>query len=91
MRFLKSDEGINDKLADINLACLDTKALTNTYGMIKIVRVVGATWGLGFLKESAGEFAKLDEGLCKLAKRVFKLRRANQSTNRKRGKCSKPW
>ena len=86
MRFLKSDEVINDELADINLARLETKAVTNTYQMIKIVRVAGAKWGFGFLEEAAGEFAKLDEGLYKLVKRVFKLTRANPQNQQEAGK-----
>ncbi len=41
MRFLKSDEFVNDKLADLSMNCLDAKALTNTYQIIKVVRLVG--------------------------------------------------
>ena len=55
----------------------DAKALTNTYQMIKVVRMVGAKWGFSLLEDAPGEFNKLDEGLYKLVKHVFKLRRAN--------------
>ena len=43
-------------------------------------------WGFGFLEEAAGEFAKLDEGLYKLVKHVFKLRRANSQNQQEAGK-----
>jgi hypothetical protein len=62
MRFLKSDEVINDKLADINLACLETKAITNTYQMIKIVRVAGAKWGVRFLRGGGGRIRENRRG-----------------------------
>ena len=86
MRFLKSDEVINDKLADLSLSCLETKALTNNYQMIKVVRMVGAKWGFQVLEEAKGEFAKLDEGLYKLVRHVFKLRRANPANQEDAGK-----
>jgi hypothetical protein len=86
MRFLKSDEVINDRLADLSLNCLEAKAMTNTYQMIKVARLTGAKWGFGLLEESPGEFAKLDEGLYKLVKHVFKLRRANPENQQEAGK-----
>ena len=77
IRFLKSDELVNDKLADLSMNCLEAKALTNTYQIIKVVRLVGAKWGFHMLDDARGEFNKLDEGLYKLVKHVFKLRRAS--------------
>jgi len=86
MRFLKSDELINDKLAELSMNCLDAKALTNPYQMIKVVRMVGAKWGFSLLEDAPGEFNKLDEGLYKLVKHVFKLRRVNPENQQDAGK-----
>ncbi len=86
MRFLKADEIINDKLAELSLNCLETKAMTNAYHMIKVVRMVGGKWGFGLLEESPGEFAKLDEGLYKLVKHVLKIIRANPENQQEAGK-----
>ena len=86
MRFLKSDELINDKLAELSMNCIDAKALTNTYQMIKVTRMVGAKWGFSLLEDAPGEFNKLDEGLYKLVKHVFKLRRANPENQQDAGK-----
>ena len=61
-RFLKSDEFVNDKLADLSMNCLEAKALTNTYQMTKVVRIAGAKWGFSLL-DARGQFNKLDEGL----------------------------
>ena len=77
MRFLKSDEFVNDKLADLSMNCMEAKALTNTYQMIKVVRLVGTKWGFSLLEDARGEFNKLDDGVYKLVKHVFKLKRAN--------------
>ena len=77
MRFLKSDEFVNDKLADLSMNCLEAKALTNTYQMIKVVRLVGGKWGFSLLEDARSEFNKLDDGVYKLVKHVFKLKRAN--------------
>ena len=57
--------------------CLEAKALTNTYQMIKVVRLVGGKWGFSLLEDARGEFNKLDDGVYKLVKHVFKLKRAN--------------
>ena len=86
MRFLKSDEFVNDKLADLSMNCLEAKALTNTYQMIKVVRTVGATWGFGLLEDAKGEFSKLDDGLYKLVKHVFRLHRPNPDNQQDAGK-----
>ena len=48
--------------------------------------MAGAKWGFGLLEETPGEFAKLDDGLYKVVKRVFKLRRANPETQQETGK-----
>ena len=77
MRFLKSDEFVNDKLADLSMNCLEAKALPNTYQMTKVVRIVGAKWGFSLLEDNRGQFNKLDEGLYKLVKHVFRLHRPN--------------
>ncbi len=77
MRFLKSDELINDKLADLSMNCLEAKALTNTYQMTMVVRIVGNKGGFGLLEDARGEFNKLDEGLYKLVTHVFRLHRPN--------------
>ena len=42
--------------------------------------------GFGFLEEAAGEFAKIDEGLYKLVKHVFKIRRANPQNQQEAAK-----
>jgi hypothetical protein len=42
MRFLRSDDVINDKLVVLSMNCLEAKTLTNTYKMIKVVRMAGA-------------------------------------------------
>ena len=73
-------------LADVSFTCLETKALTNNYQMIKIVRVVGAKWGFGLLEETPGNFTKLDDGLYKVVKHVFKIRRANPENQQEAGK-----
>ena len=86
MRFLKSDEVINDKLADLSFNCLETKALTNAFQMTKVVRMVGAKWGFNMLEENRGVFNQLDDGLYKLVKHVFKLRRANPDNQEDAGK-----
>jgi hypothetical protein len=77
IRFLKSNELVKDRLADLSMNCLEAKALTNTYQMIKVVRTVGGKWGFSVLEDARGEFNKLDEGVYKLVKHVFKLKRAN--------------
>ena len=63
MRFLKSDELINEKLADLSMNCLEAKALTNTFQMTKVVRIVGAKWGFGLLENDKGVFNKLEDGI----------------------------
>jgi hypothetical protein len=77
MRFPKSDEFVNDKLADLSMNCLEAKALTNTYQMTKVVRIVGAKRGFSLLEDNRGQFNKLDDGLYKLVKHVFRLHRPN--------------
>jgi hypothetical protein len=77
MRFRKSDEFVKDKLADLSMNCLEAKALTNTYKMTKVVRIVGAKWGFGLLEDVRCEFNKPDDGLYKLVKHVFRFHRPN--------------
>ena len=86
IRFLKADEVINDKISDLSLKCLDLKAMTNSYQMIKLVRAAGAQWGFNLLDDAKGEFHKLDEPLYKLTRHVFKIRRANPATQEEAGK-----
>ena len=86
MRFLKSDEFVNDKLADLSMNCLEAKALTNPFQMIKVARLVGAKWGYSLLEDKPGEFNKLDEGLYKLVKHAFRLHRPNPENQQDAGK-----
>ena len=86
MRFLKSDEFVNDKLADLSMNCLEAKALTNPFQMIKVIRLVGAKWGYSLLEDKPGEFNKLDDGLYKLVKHTFKLHRPNPENQQDAGK-----
>ena len=48
--------------------------------------MVGAKWGFSLLEDAPGEFNKLDEGLYKLVKHVFELRRANPENQQDAGK-----
>ena len=89
MRFLKSDEHLDAKIADLSFNCLDAKAMTNTYQKNKLLRVVEAKWGFTALETAMGEFSKLDEPMFKLLAHVFRLRRANPNTQEDAAKLYK--
>jgi len=86
IRFLKADEVINDKIADLSLKCLDLKAMTSNYQKVKLVRACGEQWGFNLLDDTKGEFHKLDDNLYKLLRFVFKIRRANPDKQEDAGK-----
>jgi len=89
MRFLKSDAHLDSKIADLSFTCLDAKAMTNTYQKIKLLRVAEQKWGFTALEAETGEFSKVDEPVFKLLAHVFRLRRANPSTQEEAAKLYK--
>ena len=80
MRFFKSPEHLDAKIADLSFNCLDAKATTNAYQKIKLLRACEAKWGFTPLETEIGEFSKLDEPMFKLLAHVFRLHRANRDT-----------
>ena len=61
VRFLLSNEYVNDKLADLSLECLELKSMTNCYSKVKLLRALEQKWGTELFSNDVTNFAKLDE------------------------------
>jgi hypothetical protein len=86
MRFMKADEVIDARIADLYANSVDAKAITSKYQQIKLIRAMGAAFGFKPFDNTPGEFHMLDDQTYKLARRVLRVRRANPSNQEEAGK-----
>jgi hypothetical protein len=74
IRFLKSHDYVDNKLADLEFKGIDTKNLTNGYHKLKIIREMEAEFGISLWQPQAPSKADMRDEFYRLARTVFRTK-----------------
>ena len=72
IRFLKSNEYIDNKLNELEFKSIDVKTLTNSYNKLRILRQFEARYGINVWTPQAPTIVVMDDAFYKLIKTVFR-------------------
>jgi hypothetical protein len=81
VRFLKSTDHVDNKLADLSFKGIDVKNLTNGYHKLKIVRQIESDFGINIWEPQAPTKTEMTDEFYRLARTVFRTKLAKPTTS----------
>jgi hypothetical protein len=80
IRFLKSNEYIDNKLSELDFKGIDVKTLTNSYNKLNIVRQFEARYGINVWAPQSPTNTEMDDAFYRLIKTVFRTKLPKPTT-----------